>query len=88
MRYRKLLKYDFLGNNIGHQVMPLRMLYIVSLVLYFPCYKIYGNHILNIYKNVRAIEKWSGTTLIEVDIGYRMVRLRLLYSDLNLYFHC
>ena len=58
---------------------PLQMLYIV-IDIYFQGHKISGNHlILNILKMVRASEKCSSKTFIEVDTSYRMVPLQLLY---------
>ena len=50
-----------------------------DLDLYFQGHNISGNHIIvNIWKMVRASEKCSSTSFIEVGTGYRMVPLQIL----------
>ena len=48
--------------------------------LYFQGHKISGNHtIVNIWKTVKASEKISSTSFIEIDTCHQMAPLRTLY---------
>ena len=53
--------------------------------LYFQGNTNFGNHILNIWKTVRASEKYSSMTCTEVDIGHRMAPLRMMSSVILTY---
>ena len=66
-------------SGICNRMVPLRMFCFVTLT-YFQGHIISENHIFNNLKTVRANEKYSSTTSIEVDIRYRMAYVPFLYN--------
>ena len=70
----KISKYDFYSGRYCPPSIDIANGVHYDLDLYFQCHNISGNCILNIWKKVKAIEKCSNTTHINVDI------------DLNVYF--
>ena len=61
-------------SGISRGISLLRMLYVINLDVHFQ-----GHEFLNRSRTVRASDKFSNITLIEVDICHRIGPLRLLY---------
>ena len=78
----KMLKYDFVEVDIRHRMAPLRILYIITLTHIFKVKNLYAN----LWKTVRASEKCSSMTYIDIHhiIHSRTVTNVVLYDlDLN-----